>query len=290
MRRDQGRIVTADTLRFVTINFWGNEPPLDDRLQLAELQLGQLAPDVIAMQEVRPIDGRSGRTTADVLAGALGMNVVHEVALEWEDDAFHAGHPGGQEGLAILSAYPIGEHRVTRLPEPRPTESRILLSARIDTPMGPTWCHCTHLHYRLHDGLARAQQVVAIDDVLRGIETDQPQILGGDFNASPDADEMRFLRGLCTFGGRRTHYQDAWLRCHPGDPGLTWSSANKRTLPLHFLDIDRRIDYVFVTTRKRDGRGTIRSAEVVLREFRGAAASDHYGVLAEVQIAPTAPA
>ncbi|HYU15545.1 MAG TPA: hypothetical protein VEL05_05730, partial [Candidatus Acidoferrum sp.] len=106
--------------------------------------------------------------------------------------------------------------------------------------------------------------------------------------APPDADEIRFLRGLCTLAGRRTHFQDAWLRAHPGEPGLTWSSENQHTRPVRSLDIDRRIDYVFVTTRRRDGRGTVIDARVVLteRDDTGACASDHYGVLADVQIAP----
>ena len=277
------------TLRLVTINFWGIEPPLETRLALARRQLGDLDPDVVGMQEVRPLDGRSGRTTADALADALGFHRLYEVALEWRDGDFFPGHPGGQEGLAILSRYPILEHRVTRLPEPRPTEKRILLSAAVDTPSGPVWCHTTHLHYRLADGVAREKQVLAIDRVIQSIQTDAPQLLCGDFNATPDHDEIRFLRGLTTLEGRRTHYQDAFLRIHPAEPGHTWSSENEHTRPLRSLDIDRRIDFVFVTTRDKDGRGTVRDSRVVLAEReQGVAASDHFGVLAEVQVAPSA--
>jgi endonuclease/exonuclease/phosphatase family metal-dependent hydrolase len=284
----------AATLRLCTINFWGIEPPLERRLDLARRQLAELAPDVIGMQEVRPLDGKSGRTTADVLAEALGMGQVYEVAVRWKDGAFGPGRPGGEEGLAVLSRFPIVEHRATALPEARPTEARILLSARVATPAGPVWCHTTHLHYRLDDGLAREQQVLAVDEVVRSIgrgAADLPQLLCGDFNAPPDADEIRFLRGLCTLNGRRTHFQDAWLRAHPDDPGLTWSSDNEQTRPLRSLDIDRRIDYVFVTTRRKDGRGTVLDAQVVLteRDEGGACASDHFGVLAEVQIAPGEP-
>jgi hypothetical protein len=46
---------------------------------------------------------------------------------------------------------------------------------------------------------------------------------------------------------------------------------------------------VFVTTRKRDGRGTVRDCRVVLTERAGLGevaicASDHYGVCADVQV------
>lgn len=281
------------TVRLVTLNLWGNEPPLEARLRLAEKQLHELAPDIIGLQEVRPLNGRDGITTAEYLANALDCRWVYEKSLEWADDAFFAGHPGGQEGLAIISRHPIREHRVLRLPEPRRTEKRILLSALIDTPAGPVWCHTTHLHYRLDDGLAREQQVVAVDQAIRGIALDSPpgrvQLLCGDFNATPDHDEIRYLRGSTTLAGRRTHYQDAFLRIHPDRAGITWSSENEQTRPLRSLDIDRRIDYVFVTTRRKDGRGTILDARVVLdeRDAEDRCASDHYGVLADVQIAKT---
>jgi endonuclease/exonuclease/phosphatase family metal-dependent hydrolase len=193
------------------------------------------------------------------------------------------------------------ERATLPLPEARPTEARILLSARLATPAGPAWVHTTHLHYRLDDGVARERQVLAIDAALRGVgrgNDDAPQLLCGDFNATADSDELRFLRGLHTLDGRRTHFQDAWLRLHrepgPGDgPGLgiTWSAENRHTRPLRSLDLDRRIDYVFVTTRKKDGRGTVHRCDVVLTERDGdgddaVCASDHYGVLAEIQLAP----
>jgi endonuclease/exonuclease/phosphatase family metal-dependent hydrolase len=289
----------AGVLRLVSLNFWGTEAPLDRRLALAERQLRALAPDVIGMQEVRPLDGRSGRSTADELAAALGLTVVYEPALRWADDQLRPGMAGGEEGLAILSRYPVLERRVLPLPEARPSEARILLSARLDTEAGPIWVHTTHLHYRLDDGVAREAQVTALDAAIRACgrgNDDAPQLLCGDFNAT--ADEIRFLRGLTTLAGRRTHFQDAWLRLHrepgPGDgpaQGITWSSENQHTRPLRSLDLDRRIDYVFVTTRKKDGRGTVLASEVVLTEREGSGAdavcaSDHYAVLADVAIAP----
>ncbi|MGE3547925.1 MAG: endonuclease/exonuclease/phosphatase family protein, partial [Kofleriaceae bacterium] len=193
--------------------------------------------------------------------------------------------------------------RVLALPDPRPTEARILLSAQINTDGGPIWVHTTHLHYRLDDGLARERQVLAIDEAIRNFgrtPSSAPQILCGDFNAVPDSDEIRFLRGLTTLADRRTHFQDAWLRLHrepgPGDGpdrGITWSSENRFTRPLRSLDIDRRIDYVFVTSRKKDGRGTVHACKVVMTEREGSneqaiCASDHYGVFAEVQVVPNA--
>jgi endonuclease/exonuclease/phosphatase family metal-dependent hydrolase len=152
--------------------------------------------------------------------------------------------------------------------------------------------HTTHLHYKLDAGLARERQVAAIDAAARALGRgvgDAPQILCGDFNATPDSDEMRFLRGLCTLEGRRTHWQDAWLRMHPSDEGVTWSSENQWARRWRSLDLDRRIDYILVTTRKKDMRGTIERCEIVCAEREGEGegeicASDHYGVMADVTI------
>ena len=277
-------------LRVVTLNFWGLQPPLATRLDLAERQLRALAPDVIAMQEVRPMDGAAhGRTTAAHLAAALGLHHIYEPAVP--------GQPEDQpeEGLAILSRHPIAEHRVTPLPVPRPEEARILLSAGIDTPWARVWLHCTHLHYRLDDGVARERQVVTIDEAMRDLGAGEPDapvhVLCGDFNATPDSDEIRFLRGLTTLAGRRTFYQDAFGRVHPGEDGFTWCTDVGEARARRSIDWDRRLDYVFVSARRKDGRGTVRDAQVVLDERQdGTAASDHYGVLAEIQIAARDPA
>lgn len=309
-------------LRLVSLNLWGTSAPLGRRLGLAIRQLRGLAPDVIGLQEVQPVGAKhfaeiqaqldaelgstprrevtGGMTTAHVIGEALGMSVHYEVAVRWEAEAW-PGAEAGEQGLAIVSRYPVLETRVLQLPDVRPADARILLSAKVETPHGPIWVHTTHLHYRLDDGLARERQVLAIDEAIRGMGRglpDAPQLLCGDFNAEPDSDEMRFLRGLTTLGERRTHFQDAWLRCHreavrgdgPGQ-GITWSSENEHTRPLRSLDIDRRIDYILVTSRKRDGRGSVRDCQVVLREREGigrdsVCASDHYGLFAEVQIAP----
>ena len=257
-------------MKIVTINLWGSEPPLDKRLALATRQLAALAPDVVCIQEARA-------ETTGALAGALGMHGHYEISTKWE---------GGEEGLAILSREQPAATRKLVLPFARPDETRILLSAQL----GDIWVHTTHLHYRLDDGVAREAQVRAVDAAIRACgrdNTSPPQILCGDFNATPDSDEMRFLRGLTTLDGRRTHFQDAWLRHHPHEDGITWSSENELTRPLRSLDIDRRIDFIYVTSRKKDGRATVRDCRVVLAEREdGICASDHYGVFADVQTVP----
>jgi len=198
---------------------------------------------------------------------------------------------GGHEGLAILSRFPIGAHEVRALPHTAEKEGRIVLSARIDSDLGEVWAHTSHLSYRQHEGREREDQVLAIDEAVTAHKNDNPQVVMGDFNAVPDSDEIRWLCGLTTLGGRRAFYQDCWDVMHAGAPGYTWSRANPYTARMSWLRGDRRLDYIFVTPARRDGRGTVHSSRLLLDEptvmpdGERLFGSDHFAVVAEIQLA-----
>ncbi|MGD0837501.1 MAG: endonuclease/exonuclease/phosphatase family protein [Polyangia bacterium] len=269
----------AKRLRCLTLNLWGAEAPLDRRMQVVVAALRALNPDVVALQEVREALPRLPNQ-AQAIGEALGLSHVFSPATPVED---------GQEGLAILSTGPIIEQRTLALPHAQPKERRILLSARVSLGQGSLWVHTTHLNYRLAHGKEREDQVKAIEASLVQLGGERPQILMGDFNARPESDEIRWLRGQVTLEGRRTYFQDAWERIHPGEPGWTWATANPYTARLAFLEPDRRIDYIFVTAMRGDGRGTVHDCRIVLDrgEPDGVFASDHFGLCAEIQVEAT---
>lgn len=263
-------------LRCLTLNLWGAEAPLEPRMAMVVAGLRELAPDVVALQEVREVPS-SLPNQAATLAKAAGYKHVFAPATPIG---------GGQEGLALLTRDPIVEEASLELPHAEPRERRVLLSARIQSGRSSVWIHTTHLNYRLTHGKQREDQVQAIGASLAGRTTDAPQILMGDFNARPESDEIRWLHGLVTLGGRRTYFQDAWERLHPGEPGWTWASSNPYTAKLAFLEPDRRIDYIFVTPMRGDGRATIHSCRIVFQQPSAdlVYASDHFGLLAEIQV------
>lgn len=265
-------------LRCVTLNLWGAEAPLDRRMEVVAAGLRALAPDVVALQEVR--EGPQLENQAQTLARAAGLQHVFAPATPIG---------GGQEGLAILSRAPILEHHVLELPHAQPTERRILLSACVSLEPGSAWVHTSHLNYRLGHGKQREDQVQAIEGSLASRPSDRPQVLMGDFNARPESDEIRWLRGQVTLGGRRTYFQDAWERVHPGERGWTWARANPNTERLAFLEPDRRIDYIFVTPMRGDGRGTVHDCRIVFEQpaADGVFASDHFGLFADIQVEAT---
>ena len=70
--------------------------------------------------------------------------------------------------------------------------------------------------------------------------------------------------------------------------GFTWARRNPFTGKLRWLEPDRRIDYIFVTPMRRDGRGEIVRCDLVFAEpdADGCFGSDHFGVMADIRVAP----
>ncbi len=277
--------MTGGVARFLTLNLWGENGPWQARLALLDARLDRIAPDVLGLQEVREVEGRVPNQAA-ALAARRGWHHAFAPTSAWG---------GGHEGLAIVSRFPIGAQQFRPLPHSTETEGRGILSARLDGEAGGVWVHTTHLSYREHEGLLREAQVQFVDEILAEYDTGNPRVVMGDFNTVPESDEIRFLTGLHTLGGRRVAYQDAWAVVQPERPGYTWSRTNDYTENMHWLRRDRRIDYIFVTPVRRDRRATVRAAAVVLDQPEVGPdgerifASDHFGVTADVQLLPPSP-
>ena len=272
--------MTGGVARFLTLNLWGENGPWEARLALVNKRLDAIAPDVIGLQEVREVLERVPNQAA-LLAGARGWHHAFAPTTVWG---------GGEEGLAIVSRFPIGAQEFRPLPHSTEVAGRGILSARLAGEAGGLWVHTTHLSYREHEGLWREEQVQFIDEVLTRHDNGNPRVVMGDFNTVHDSDELRWLIGQHTLGGRRVAYQDVWAAVRQDHPGYTWARANDYTEKMHWLRRDRRIDYIFVTPVRRDRRATVRTASLAFDEPElgpdGARifASDHFGVTADVQI------
>lgn len=115
-------------------------------------------------------------------------------------------------------------------------------------------------------------------------------LLCGDLNAEPDSASIRFLKGLGVEYNMSTLWTDSWVTGN--GPGITSSSTNvlaKRTANSVGLDNgelpDRRIDYVMVRGFAYSRPGEFKSTKLVGdQNTMESACSDHYGVLAEIQL------
>ena len=265
-------------LRVLTLNIWNRNGPWEERLGAIRSWIGEHQPDLVGLQEVlHPRDPQLGIDQARQIADGFGYHVAFGSA--WE--------LGGIEfGNAVLSRWPIRRSEHFILPNENADESRCLVFAEIAAPFADVPFFVTHLNWRFDEGHIREKQVRAIaEHVARLAPRDGfPPILVGDFNAEPDADEVRFLRGRCSLGGTSVHFADAFGWAGEG-PGVTFARRNVFAAPLR--EPDRRIDYIFVRGPDQHGRGEPLSASVVMDEpIQGVFASDHFGVFATLRSEP----
>jgi len=260
-------------LRVLTWNLWWRFGPWERRRPAIAATIAALAPDVVALQEVWGEQG--GSDFAAELADGLGYHHAYAARLSLDGVDF---------GNAVLSRWPITATESTPLPAPPDKdEQRLVLRADVDGPRGPLQVFSTHLNWRFDHSAVRQDQVRTIAEAVAAARPrSYPPIVGGDFNAVPDSDEMRMLTGRAAVPVEGLVFSDAWEASGDGGPGCTWSNAN----PYAVLDLepDRRIDYVFVGWPKAGGRGHVTSCEVVgTQPVDGVVPSDHYGVLAELR-------
>ena len=262
------------SLRLLTLNIWNQLGPFEQRLARVREGLARLAPEVVGLQEVVEVEGRS---QAHALAEGLGYEVAFGAARDYGG--------GVRFGNALLSRFPIVEQEVCALPVLDTDEHRAVLCTKLQHPAGLLPVFVTHLSWRLDHGYVREAQVVRLTELIAARRTSRclPSVLVGDFNAVPDSTEIRYLTGLTTLGGRSAYFFDAHAVAGAGQ-GITFDPDRNPYAALS-PEPPRRLDYVFVRGGDERGRGRPRRAEVVLDDVEGGvAASDHYGVLAELEL------
>ena len=263
------------TLRILTLNIWNTKGPWEARLPVIREAIREHAPDLVGLQEVI-VDGTWSQ--ADEIAADLGYVTAFGKA---------SAYPSGVLfGNAILSRHPIREHRAFDLPSER-SEPRGIVYALIHTPFGDLPFYSTHFAWRFEEGYLREAQALAVSRAIKSTArpSDLPAVLVGDFNAGPDATELRFLRGLHSLAGESIHFTDTYEIVGPA-PGVTFDPTRNPHAGLTH-EIPRRIDFILVRGPDDFGRGKPITSKVVCEEVHEqtgerVCASDHYGVLSEI--------
>lgn len=280
-------------LRVATLNIWNKSGPWPARLALIRRDVKALAPDLLGLQEVlrlAPPGSRAPVTPQTDQASEIADGFDYEMAYAPATD-----HGGGLLfGNALLSRFPIRESKALRLPDCQSGEWRSMLFARVETPAGAQPVFVTHLNWKLHHGWVRVEQVRFIVDRIFELapidEAELPPILMGDFNAEPDSDEIRFLRGLATLDGQSVYFADAWICGGGGGPGYTFDRKNRFAALAH--EPPRRIDYIWVRGPDRQLRGEPLETRLAFSEPAPGGEvwpSDHFGLLTELAVAPRNP-
>ena len=261
--------------RVATLNIWNRQGPWAERLPLIRKALVELDADVIALQEVLGFTGMPSQ--AHEIADGTGWNVHHV-------PAWNVG--GGLTfGNAILSQHPLADMRSLPLPSPEGLDTRTVAFARVECQHGPMPVFATHLTWQHHLGHVRCEQVKALAEHVAELAPigEPPPVILGDLNADPDADEMRFLRGLATLGGTSVFFADCWSATRE-DKGYTYDRRNPYAL--RSREHSRRIDYCMVRGPGRHLAGEPLSARLFADEPAGEIwPSDHFGVVADIHAA-----
>ena len=212
----------------------------EQRLRLCIDQLAELSPDVVALQEVRQIPDR---LPTDRRWQAPWSVVRFAPATDW----------GGNRGLAILVA---ASDRTASAPRATAGTSRRAPGAAVGRSdnaarTGVEPHHAPALPDDRWHGARKSKS--AVDRLLkeaaqRASKWLKLTVLMGDFNATPDSDELRFYVGCTGLAGRRTYFQRCvLLRKRWTHRRRLYLVAAPYTQRLRFLQNDRRFDYIFVS-------------------------------------------
>lgn len=264
-------------MRVMTWNLWWQFGPWRER-EAAIIEVVRSArPDVLLLQEVWSHEGES---SAQRIAAALGATAV------LTDDPL-AGSRSDRAGFhnAIVTVHPIHDITSHALPgaDGAPGHRRAL-TARVETSAGVWPVMSTHLAYRFDESALRERQCRAVLEIVDGLRIDAdvepPVVIGGDFNATPDSDEIRLLTGRRAAHVPNLVLSDAWEMVGDG-PGFTWRSANPYLRETAWPN--RRLDYVFVSWPRPKPLGNpIRAWLTGVEEVAGVCPSDHAAVVVDL--------
>jgi endonuclease/exonuclease/phosphatase family metal-dependent hydrolase len=292
-------------LRLLTLNVWSGlnyqgtwrmgeyETPEHRaaRFDVLVEQIRELQPDVIFLQEANPASGFSRR-----LARALGYDEVHQVCLAGIKFG-PLGIPSNlKEGNAILArrslhlekwdvcqqsgAFGIYGDAVTlHLDE---TIQTLIALVRVgDTPIFvlSTHLYATWAADSLHGQRRRDHELRALTRCLKNLPGGSPVILGGDFNTPPDAPELAILR--------QSGNHDAVVsseNLYTWDPRANQNIRDYYTMGEASTDtVPRRIDGFWLNSvfAAEDVTGC---RLAVNSDSSGVHASDHFGLMADVNV------
>lgn len=263
-------------MRVLTWNLWWTFGPWRDRQNAIRAVLEREQADVLFLQETIP-----GERQVRELADHLGLHCKDTSTSEFD------GEVGRGMANAILSRWPIVDSTRIALPSaPGHPSVRTALLCQLETPWGRWPVATTHLDHAFDASAVRVAQVDVLADLIHNelLQTERrlPAIVGGDFNAVPDSDEIRRLTGRTVDRHDNLVFADVWELCGEGS-GFTWDSSNPYLQDANWPN--RRIDYLFVSwPREKPAGHPIRTWLAGTEPVDGMMASDHFAVVAELRV------
>ncbi len=273
-------------IRVMTWNLWWRFAGWRERREAILHTLQAERPDVLGVQEVWADSGPGGENLAGWLAERLGMHWTWSRATAQERwHARNGGDTGVDVGVAVLSRYPFLAVAERALPTPpgHRDDGKTALHTLLDAPGGPLPFFTTHLDSGLAASEVRCAQVRELAAfVAEHARGPYPPVVTGDFNAEPDFDEMRLIRGYQTAPAVPGQVLlDAWRFADPALPQGTWDIRTPEAV--NFGGRPSCVDHILVGPPGPDSRGWVRTVRRTGdRPVAGVWPSDHAAVLAEL--------
>lgn len=247
-----------DELTVLSTNMWHDWPRhrrLMERLEDISQLVDSQGVDVLLLQEVtRTKDFHSD----EWLSQRLGMAYVYSRANGNSEGI------GFEEGLAILSRYPIGGPRINQLSDGNnPFIRRVALGTTVFTPYGEM------LSFSVHLGLSPVKNTEQQSRLHAWVEQeagDRPALVGGDFNSSENSPQIRRTQ---------SRWLDTFRSLYPHKDGTTHEIRAPWGGILHRA----RLDYIFL----RHGRARWKVSEAQHIKSSLKPHSDHSAVLIRLQ-------
>jgi len=225
-------------LGIVTFNLLNKPSRWEERRSLIAGELGELKPDVVALQEVS-----LANNSAHWLAEQLGGYSIHMSPM--------TGRFSDKQGIAILSRLPIVDQWTLDLGR----QWRVAQAALVESGEERLLIVNGHLYWHVVD---HHQQVLQVKRMLQWLETlpqGLPTVICGDFNGTPEYRSVQLMK---------RHFKSAYAVRHGREPAYTCPTPFKYHLsPMrdtlsrlgnlarnHSLDLWRgTLDYIFVNER-----------------------------------------
>lgn len=228
---------------------------VDGKLDLERIAgvINSVKPDLVSLQEVEKNTNRTGNVDQPAVLGKLtGLTPVFEKNIDFG---------GGYYGNAVLSRFPIVEHKNHLLPCLNNGEQRGALVVKVEAGPAklPLVFVATHLDHR-RDDQERRQSAEVINKLAADWKA--PAILAGDLNAPPESEVLKIF-------------------------GQQWKRANREIMPTIPVNNPRtQIDYILVRSPGKDGAAASGWKVLSFKVLDEAVASDHRAVFAELELLP----